>query len=156
MSLDKEWRPRLDHWRLDLQARYYRPLSAVDLPGHLTMKQLSEEEAAKKRFRPMPPGTGWGKKWEYCWFRGTVRLPKEAKGKRIVLVPNVGGVEDRGDVGFCQALSDLPCGNGGLSNLLVHPESRERVQSQDAHGSRRWESDFAGYGRSLVRRAEAD
>ncbi len=94
MSLDKEWRSRLERWRLELQQRYYRPLDTVTLSGFLTMKQLAADEAAKKKFRAMPPGTGWGKKWEYCWFRGAVRLPKEAKGRRIVLRPDLGGVED--------------------------------------------------------------
>ena len=32
----------------------------------------------------MPPGTTWGAKWEYGWFRGQVRIPAKAAGRRVV------------------------------------------------------------------------
>lgn len=32
-----------------------------------------------------------GKTWEYCWFKGTVILPKAAEGKRIVMNLDAGG-----------------------------------------------------------------
>ena len=39
----------------------------------------------------MPAGTSWGGKWEYSWFKGGLKLPETAYGKRIVLDVNVGG-----------------------------------------------------------------
>lgn len=41
--------------------------------------------------RRLEPGFIWGKTWEYCWFKGTVILPKAAEGKRIVMNLDAGG-----------------------------------------------------------------
>ena len=49
------------------------------------MDHISPEEALQKEFTAVEPGFTWGKTWEYCWFKGTVVLPKGAEGKRIVM-----------------------------------------------------------------------
>lgn len=41
----------------------------------------------------MPPGTRWGAKWEYAWFRADIVLPKSAAGERIVLKTDLSGNE---------------------------------------------------------------
>ncbi len=91
MSLSLEWRHRIDSWRQELPRHFFRPLGALDLEGFVTRAQLPLEQARQGEFRPMPPATRWGAKWEYGWFRGSVLLPPEAAGQRIVLCPDVGG-----------------------------------------------------------------
>jgi len=91
MSLTPEWRGRIEKWRNTLRELFYIKLADVPLEGFTTMEQLTPREAARGRFRPMPPGTPWGAKWEYSWFRGSVRLPAEAKGEMVVLRPDAGG-----------------------------------------------------------------
>ncbi|MCX7846524.1 MAG: glycosyl hydrolase-related protein [bacterium] len=88
--LDQEWRHRIERWREALLKLMYRPLGMVVLEGSGTFEQLSVRQAEKLKFRPMPPGSKWGRKWEYMWFRGKVKLPEEARGERIVVRINVG------------------------------------------------------------------
>ncbi len=89
--LTPEWRRRIDNWRRVLREHVYVPLGEMPVSGFITREQLTVEEAAGREFTPMPPGTKWGAKWEYGWFKGEVTLPPEAAGKRIVLMPDVGG-----------------------------------------------------------------
>ena len=91
MSLAPEWRARVEQWRNLLRELCYVKLGDVPTSGFVTMEQLSPVQAARGKFRPMPAGTPWGAQWEYCWFRGAVKLPADAKGRRIVLRPDVGG-----------------------------------------------------------------
>ncbi len=91
MALTIEWRNRIEHWRRVLADQLYVPLREVKLEGFATADQLTAQQAAAGPFRPMPPGTRWGAKWEYGWFRGAVTLPDEAAGRRIVLRLDPGG-----------------------------------------------------------------
>jgi len=91
MSLTIEWRARIDQWRRVLATLFYRPLGEVPMRGFVTQDHLTARQALKGPFRPMPPGTKWGAKWEYGWFKGRLRVPKEAAGRRIVLKLDVGG-----------------------------------------------------------------
>lgn len=91
MSLNLEWRHRIDNWRHELTRHFYRPLGTVVFSGFTTREHLMAEQALSGPFRPMPPGTAWGAKWEYGWFRGQLELPAEAAGHRVVLQVNVGG-----------------------------------------------------------------
>jgi len=90
MALTIEWRRRIDNWRKELPNHFYRALGAVDVSGFTTTEQLTADEALRGDFEPMSPGTRWGAKWEYGWFKGTVVLPEEATGQRIVLKVDVG------------------------------------------------------------------
>ena len=96
MSLSQEWRPRVDNWRGILRRLCYTRIGNVPLSGYVTSRQLSPAEALRpkqaigEKFRPMPPGSSWGAKWQYCWFRGSLKLPREAAGKPIVLRADVG------------------------------------------------------------------
>jgi alpha-mannosidase len=85
-----EWKHRIDNWRREVPNHVYRSLGPVELSGRITKDQLTVEEAEQGDFQPMSPGTKWGAKWEYGWFKGTVTLPAGAKGKRIVLMVDVG------------------------------------------------------------------
>jgi alpha-mannosidase len=91
MALTIEWKRRIDNWRNELPNHFYRPFRSVSLSGFVTTEQLTVEEAARREFAPMPPGTCWGAKWEYAWFRGEVEIPREAAGRRIALAVDVGG-----------------------------------------------------------------
>lgn len=86
-----EWEQRLQAWRKEIKNHFFRELGSVELSGFTTFEQLSTEEALKREFKPMPAGTEWGKKWEYGWFKGSITLPFEASGKRIVLKADPGG-----------------------------------------------------------------
>ena len=90
MALTLEWRHRIEAWRAEIPNHFYRPLGTVDLEGFTTVEQLRPDEALKGPFRAMPPGTAWGAKWEYGWFKGEFTLPEEGAGERIVLVVDVG------------------------------------------------------------------
>ena len=88
--LTKEWKRRIDNWRVELPNHVYRPLGALPLNGFITVDQMTVEEAIEHEFEPMPVGTKWGAKWDYAWFKGQVTLPDAAAGKRIVLQAQVG------------------------------------------------------------------
>ncbi|MFH1709149.1 MAG: glycoside hydrolase family 38 C-terminal domain-containing protein [Planctomycetota bacterium] len=91
MALTPEWRGRIEHWRNALLTLAYEPLGPVAMSGFTTHEQLTPREAQRQRFKPMPEGTAWGAKWEYAWFRGRVKLPAAARGRRIVLRAEPGG-----------------------------------------------------------------
>ena len=84
MALTEGWKRRLDRWQKAITGSVYSPLSPVDLLGFTTLEQLTLEQAQAHVFRPMPPGTPWGAKWEYGWFKTQLVLPEAAQGKRIV------------------------------------------------------------------------
>lgn len=90
MALTLEWGHRIDRWREELARHFYHPLGTVALSGFVTRDQLTAEEALRGDFAPMPPGTEWGGKWEYGWFKGQVVLPDAAAGTRVVLAVDVG------------------------------------------------------------------
>ncbi|MFO7697943.1 MAG: glycoside hydrolase family 38 C-terminal domain-containing protein [Anaerolineae bacterium] len=90
MSLNLEWRHRLDNWRKVLARQLYTPLGSVEWSGFVTGDSLTLAEAQGRDQWPMPSGTRWGAKWECGWFSGQVAAPQEAEGKRLVLAVNVG------------------------------------------------------------------
>jgi len=90
MTLTPEWRIRVDSWREELPRHIYRALGPVELAGFTTQEQLTADQVLQSDVRPMPPGTPWGAKWDYGWFRGRVVLPTEAEGRRIALKMDVG------------------------------------------------------------------
>ncbi len=91
MALNTEWRERIKAWRRELRNHFYCELGPIALSGFSTRDQLRPDIALKGNFAPMPPGTRWGAKWEYAWFRGEVVLPREAAGRRIVARIDVEG-----------------------------------------------------------------
>ena len=85
MPLTLEWQHRIQRWQEALCQCVYLPLENIPLSGHTTFEHLTYEQALQGEFKPMQPGTAWGKEWEYGWFRGQVTLPPAAAGKRIAL-----------------------------------------------------------------------
>ena len=93
MALTIEWKHRVELWEKALWDACYHPLQPVELEGFATTDHLTPQQALLRTFQPMPPGTPWGAKWEYGWFRTSVTVPPEAEGKRVVIRLNPGGVE---------------------------------------------------------------
>ena len=89
--MHSEWRGRVDHWISTLKKDFYHPLGLIGTEAAFTMDHLSPEEAQGLAYTPITAGTAWGHTWEYCWLRGSVTLPAEAEGKRIVMDLNTGG-----------------------------------------------------------------
>lgn len=83
--MHSEWRDRVRHWVRTLKDDFYEPLGEITWEAFPTMDYLTPEEAEKGAFVPVSPGFSWGHIWEYCWFRGSITLPEQAAGKRIVM-----------------------------------------------------------------------
>ncbi len=83
--MHSEWRDRVAHWMRTLKDDLYMPLGEIPLEAFTTMEYLTPQEAQKGDFTPVSPGFTWGRIWEYGWFRGSITLPAEAEGKRIVM-----------------------------------------------------------------------
>ena len=90
MTLNPEWKHRVENWLRELPNLFYQPLGPIALSGFVTLEQLTPEQAVEHAFGPMPCGTAWGAKWEYAWFKGEFVLPEAAAGQRIVLRLDVG------------------------------------------------------------------
>ena len=82
---------RLRAWRQEMKNHLYTPVGTVDFTGFTTFKRLKPENAASMEMRPFPVGTKWGKCWEYAWFKAEVELPQGCDGRRVVLLPGMGG-----------------------------------------------------------------
>lgn len=83
--MHSEWKDRVAHWMRTLKDDFYEPLGEITWEAFRTMEYLTPEDALKQTFEPVDPGYTWGKIWEYCWFKGSITLPEQAKGKRIVM-----------------------------------------------------------------------
>lgn len=83
--MHSEWKDRVKHWMRTLKDDLYQLLGEISWEAFPTMEYLTSEEALKGPFQPVSPGFTWGHEWEYCWFKGSIALPEEAKGQRIVM-----------------------------------------------------------------------
>jgi alpha-mannosidase len=90
MANEVEWQSRVEHWHKELPRHFTRTLGTLEMEGFTTFDQLTVQQAAAGPFQPMPQGTPWGAKWEYCWFHTSVTLPPEAAGRRIVVCLDAG------------------------------------------------------------------
>lgn len=89
--MHSEWTDRLHHWIRTLKDDFYEPLGEIAWEAFRTREHKKPEEAVQGTFTKVEPGFTWGETWEYCWFRGTITLPEEAAGKRIVMRLAPGG-----------------------------------------------------------------
>ncbi len=89
--LPRQNRQRLEAWRKELKNHLYTPVGTVDFSGFTTLDRLTPEDAANRPVQPFPAGTKWGACWEYAWFRAEVVLPEECEGRRVILLPGMGG-----------------------------------------------------------------
>ncbi len=93
MTLNPEWRRRIENWRNALPRLFYSELGELELSNFTTDGSMLPGEAKKKAFKKIKPGDVWGTEWQLGWFKGTVAVPKNAKGQRIVLKLETGGME---------------------------------------------------------------
>ncbi len=89
--LPRQNRQRLEAWRKEMKNHLYTPVGEVDFEGFTTFDRLTPESAASTPMRPFPVGEKWGKCWEYAWFRADFTLPAICEGRRVVLLPGMGG-----------------------------------------------------------------
>lgn len=95
MALTKEWRHRIMAWRYELSKHFYQPIGQIGLEAAFTFEQYRLDEALEKLdFEPISPGTGWGSKWEYGWFKGELTVPDFAQGQMIAVMLDVGRESD--------------------------------------------------------------
>ncbi len=83
--MHSEWKDRVKHWMRTLKDDLYEPLGEISWEAFTTMDYLTPQEAQEGKFEPVSPGYTWGQIWEYCWFKGSITLPEQAKGQRIVM-----------------------------------------------------------------------
>ncbi|MBR4416277.1 MAG: hypothetical protein IKS67_05865, partial [Victivallales bacterium] len=93
MTLNPEWRRRVENWRNALPRLFYSELGEVELSCFVTDGSMLPEVAKKQAFKKVKPGDVWGTEWQLGWFKGTVKVPQSAKGKRVVLKLEPGGME---------------------------------------------------------------
>ena len=89
--LPRQNRQRIQAWRQELKNHLYTPVGPVDFVGLTTFDRLTPEQAAALPMHPFPAGTKWGACWEYAWFAAEMTLPAECEGRRVVLLPGMGG-----------------------------------------------------------------
>lgn len=89
--LPRQNRQRIQAWREELKNHLYTPVGTVDFAGFTTFDRLTPEEASAREMSPFPVGTKWGACWEYAWFGAEFPLPEGCEGRRVVLLPGMGG-----------------------------------------------------------------
>ena len=98
MDLGRQWNERIKIWMDKLPSFFYTECGAAPAVFFMTydLLSLSDAEAvfggkpSSPKVRKALPGTQWGAKWEYAWFKYAIKLPKDVAGKRIVLRPDTG------------------------------------------------------------------
>lgn len=117
MDLGRQWNERIKIWMDKLPCFFYTECDVVPAVFFTTYDFLSLEAAeavfsskpktenklpdakgksADADSRALPkvkkalPGTMWGAKWEYAWFKYGIKLSKSVAGKRIVCRPDTG------------------------------------------------------------------
>ena len=89
-DLGRQISQRFKMWKNELPNHLYDPAGNVEFSYFTTFSRLTPDEAEKGPFKPCVPGTAWGDKWEYGWFRGNITLPEACDGRRVVLFAPVG------------------------------------------------------------------
>ena len=88
---ERQFIQRLRAWSEELGRQLFTPVAPILFEGFETAEILRPSEAEKRAFSPCPPGTKWGRKWHYGWFRAAFSVPSEAEGKRLVLISGLDG-----------------------------------------------------------------
>lgn len=90
LNTRKEIQYQLENLLRAKQRLIYKKISAVEFTGFITNERLSYSEISNCGFEPIHPGDRWGSNWMYFWLRGTIVVPKEAEGRRLVVVADFG------------------------------------------------------------------
>ncbi len=70
---------------------FYHPVGNISLSGFKAERKMLLGEAKVQPRKPYQKGFAWGNAWEYAWMFGTITIPEEVKGERIVMNLNPGG-----------------------------------------------------------------
>ncbi|MGN1368891.1 MAG: alpha-mannosidase [Aristaeellaceae bacterium] len=89
--LPRQNRQRIQAWRQEMKNHLFTPIGTVAFSGLTTYDRLTPEQAVTLPMHPFPAGTKWGACWEYAWFAADIVLPAECEGRRVVLLPGMGG-----------------------------------------------------------------
>lgn len=135
--LPRQNRQRIQAWREELRNHLYTPVDTVDFAGFTTFERLTPEDASAREMSPVPVGMKWGACWEYAWFRAEFALPEGCDGRRVVLLPGMGGEQLVYVDGIAAGSNDK-----GRDSVTLRREARvgERVtvliESYAGHGAR--------------------
>ena len=135
--LPRQERQRIQAWRQEMKNHLYTPISAVDFEGFTTFDRLTPEQASAQAMRPFPVGEKWGACWEYGWFRTAFTLPAGCEGRRMVLLPGMGGEQLIYVDGQARGSNDK-----GRDHVVLRREARAGehitvlVESYAGHGAR--------------------
>lgn len=83
---------RIKLWIEELNKIIFTPVQDIDFEYFTTFDNLGFETAEKSEgFLAAPRGLRWGEKWQYGWFRAAIVMPESVSGKRVFMIPDVGG-----------------------------------------------------------------
>lgn len=74
-----------------LQLHIYSESMELEASYLLSEEPLSFQEAGKKKFKPIKPGTRWGQDFQCAWFRLETALDERYRGKQVVALVDLGG-----------------------------------------------------------------
>ena len=86
-QFDQRLRAYMDALKEDILG----PGLPVAFEGFVSDRPVPMDEAERGPFRPMPPGTPWGGKWQYGYFRAEVAPPDSWEGLPLALTGGMGG-----------------------------------------------------------------
>lgn len=85
MSLNEEYKRKIDCYIDNIEKRIFKPISCLELEGFATKERLTLDEAKGNEKSKYKSGEKWGKRWEYLWLFATCKIAPENAGNRIVL-----------------------------------------------------------------------
>ncbi len=135
--LPRQQRQRIQAWRQEMKNHLYTPVGKVEFAGFTTFERLTPEMASVRPVQPFPAGTKWGACWEYAWFRADIDLPVGCEGRRVILLPGMGGEQLIYVDGIAVGSNDK---GRDHTTLRLQARAGERVQvaieSYAGHGAR--------------------
>ena len=124
---------RLKQTLKDIHDRIYTPVSSLDITAWHTKEPVNFAQRQSGRKMALKPGDKWGDLFDCAWFHFTGRVPKEAAGKKVVLLIDVNGelcvVDDKGVPirGLTSAGSSFDLSLGEPGKRVVQLAARARA-----------------------------
>jgi len=81
----------IEKWLGEKDRFIYKKLGPIDFELETVNEWLPYEKAVQLNFKPISPGSRWGQRWHYGWFKGTVTMPDLPGESRLVVRMNLGG-----------------------------------------------------------------
>ncbi|MFD0671150.1 glycoside hydrolase family 38 C-terminal domain-containing protein [Cohnella sp. GCM10027633] len=134
----------IDKWLREKDRLLYAPIGQAAFQYVAANEWMSYEEAIAGACEPIPPGTRWGEKWQYGWFRGTFAVPPEAAGERIAIAPDFGAESTVYVNGVLAGAIDLQHDRITLSRSAVAGDVYEIVAEAYAGHDRGGQPEYRG------------